>query len=97
MEPVELKKRFGGRIVFWGGGAETQTVLPNGSADDVSMQVKERIQTFGPGGGFVFSHIHDIVLGVPPENILAMVDTAREYGQYPLPAIPTPAPFRFAP
>ena len=37
-----------------------------------------------PGGGFVFSHIHDIVLGVPPQNILAMVDTARQYGQYPL-------------
>jgi len=44
--------------------------------------VKERIQIFAPGGGFVFSHIHDIVLGVPPQNILAMVDTAREYGQY---------------
>ncbi len=84
MEPVELKKRFGGRIVFWGGGAETQTVLPNGSADDVRKQVKERIQIFAPGGGFVFSHIHDIVLGVPPQNILAMVDTARQYGQYPL-------------
>ncbi len=59
-------------------------MLPNGSDDDVRRQVKQRIQTFAPGGGFIFSHIHDIVLGVPPQNILAMVDTAREYGQYPL-------------
>jgi uroporphyrinogen decarboxylase len=84
MEPAELKKRFGGRIVFWGGGAETQTVLPHGSADDVREQVKERIRIFAPGGGFVFAHTHDISLGIPPENILAMADAAYEYGKYPL-------------
>jgi uroporphyrinogen decarboxylase len=86
MDPAELKRRFGGRIVFWGGGAETQTVLPHGSIDDVVEQVKERIRIFAPGGGFVFSHIHNIVLGVPPANILAMVDTAYQCGTYPIEA-----------
>lgn len=84
MDPAELKKHFGGRIVFWGGGVETQTVLPFGSADDVRRQVKERMRTFGPGGGFVFAGIHDIQYGVPPQNILAMADAAVEYGKYPI-------------
>ncbi len=82
MDPAELKKRFGGRIVFWGGGAETQTVLPNGSADQVREQVRERMRIFAPGGGLIFSHIHAIVLGVPPENVLAMADAALRYGKY---------------
>jgi uroporphyrinogen decarboxylase len=84
MDPVELKRAFGGRIVFWGGGADTQTVLPHGTPEEVREQVKERMRIFGPGGGFVFSQVHNIQHGVPPQNILAMVDAAVEYGQYPL-------------
>ncbi len=83
MDPVELQKRFGGRIVFWGGGVDTQTVLLNGSADEVREQAKERMQIFGPGG-FVFSHIHNVQLGVPPANVLAMADAAVEFGKYPI-------------
>jgi uroporphyrinogen decarboxylase len=78
MEPARLKKHFGGRIVFWGGGVDTQAVLPRGTADEVREQVKERIKIFAPGGGFVFSTGHNIQYGVPSENILAMVDTAIE-------------------
>jgi len=84
MDPLELKKRFGGRIVFWGGGVETQTVLPYGTADQVREQVQERLRIFAPGGGLVFAAIHDIQHGVPPQNVLAMVDTALEYGTYPV-------------
>ena len=82
MDPVELKQRFGGRIVFWGGGADTQTVLPYGTTDEVREQVKERIRIFASGGGFVFSQVHNIQYGVPPQNILAMADAAFEYGLY---------------
>jgi uroporphyrinogen decarboxylase len=96
MDPLELKKRFGGRIVFWGGGAETQTILPHGTADEVRERVRERMRIFAPGGGFVFSHVHSISLGVPPENILAMVDTAFECGKYPI-NIPPPAKARPTP
>ena len=84
MDPVELKKRFGGRIVFWGGGVDTQTVLPHGTSDEVREQVKERIRIFAPGGGFVFSQVHDIQFGVPPQNILSMADAALQYGKYPV-------------
>lgn len=84
MNPAKLKEQFGGKIVFWGGGVDTQTVLPFGSPDDVREQVKQRLKLFAPGGGFVFTQIHDIQYGVPPENILAMVDTVYEQGKYPV-------------
>jgi len=76
MDPSDLKKKFGGRIVFWGGGVDTQKTLPFGTVEDVKDEVRERINTFAPGGGFVFAAIHDIQLGVPPENIVAMTDAA---------------------
>jgi len=80
MDPADLKKRFAGRLVFWGGGVDTQTVLPYGTPDEVREQVQERIRIFSPGGGFVFAAIHDIQYGVPPQNILMMADTAFECG-----------------
>ena len=85
MDPVELKQRFGGRIGFWGGGVDTQTVLPFGTSDEVREQVRERIRIFAPGGGLVFAAVHDIQYGVPPQNILTMADAALEYGKYPIP------------
>jgi hypothetical protein len=84
MDPVELKRRFGDRIAFWGGGADTQRTLPFGTPDEVRREVRERIRAFGPGGGFVFNTIHNVQPQVPVENLLAMFETVREYGRYPL-------------
>jgi hypothetical protein len=72
MEAANLKARFGDKIVFWGGGVDTQDVLPMGTPEEVYRQVRERIDIFSPGGGYVFSTIHNIVSDVPTENILAM-------------------------
>jgi hypothetical protein len=84
MDPRELKKKYGDRITFWGGGVDTQKTLPFGTPDEVRQQVQERIRTFGPGGGFVFCAVHNIQALVPVENLLAMFETAREQGRYPL-------------
>jgi len=84
MEPVRLKQEFGGRIVFWGGGCDTQSTLPFGSVSAVEAQVEERVRIFAPGGGFVFTQVHNIQDGTPPENIVAMFDTVRRVGQYPI-------------
>jgi uroporphyrinogen decarboxylase len=84
MDAARLKEEFGGRIVFWGGGVDTQTVLPFGSADEVTEQVRERIKIFAPGGGFVFNPTHCIQYGVPPKNLLAAADAAYKYGVYPI-------------
>jgi uroporphyrinogen decarboxylase len=76
MQPRILKEEFGDRIVFWGGGCDVQRVLPLGSPDDVRRDVRGRIEILGKGGGFVFAPIHNIVAGVPPENIAAMFEEA---------------------
>jgi hypothetical protein len=84
MQPRELKQRFGDRITLWGGGVDTQRTLPFGTPDDVRREVRERIAAFGPGGGFVFNPVHNVQPLTPVENLLAMVETLREYGSYPL-------------
>lgn len=84
MDPQKLKEHFGGRIVFWGGGVDTQSVMPFETPEKVKEQVKERIDSFAPGGGFVFAAIHNLQYGVPPENIITMVDAVNKYGKYPV-------------
>ena len=79
MEPVELKKDFGKNIVFWGGGVDTQQVLPNGSVQEVADDVKKNIDALASGGGFVFSAVHNIQAEVPPENIISMWETLMKY------------------
>jgi len=79
MEPAGLKADFGERIVFWGGGVDTQHVLPFGRPAEVRAQVTERLKAFSPHGGFVFNTIHNIQARTPVENIVAMVDAIRDY------------------
>jgi len=76
MEAEGLKRDFGRDIVFWGGGCDTQTILPSGTPAEVSAHVRQRIRTMSPGGGFVFQQVHNILANVPPENIRAMFDAA---------------------
>ncbi len=84
MNAENLKKKFGDKVTFWGGGVDTQDTLPFGTPDAVRAEVSERIKIFGPGGGFVFNTIHNIQPKVPIENVLAMYETVREYGNYPI-------------
>jgi uroporphyrinogen decarboxylase len=80
MEPRQLKKDFGKDIVFWGGGVDTQHILPNGTPEQVKEDVKRNIDALAPGGGFVFSTVHNIQAEVPPQNIMAMIEALREIG-----------------
>ena len=82
MDTKELKAQFGRDIVFWGGGVDTQHVLPFGKPQEVVDEVKRRIDDLAPGGGFVFAAVHNIQALVPPKNIVAAFDTALEYGKY---------------
>ena len=81
MEPERLKKEFGDRICFWGGGCDTQRVLPLGTPDEVREHVRENIEVFGKDSGFVFTQVHNIQQNVPPENVEAMFQAAYEYGR----------------
>jgi len=82
MDPVELKRDFGRDIVFWGGGVDTQDVLPHGTPAEVRDDVRRNIEALAPGGGFVFNTVHNIQADVPAENVVAMWQTVREYGVY---------------
>lgn len=79
MDLTVLKREFGGDICFWGGGVDTQKILPFGTPQQVSDEVKRCIDILAPGGGFVFATVHNITEGVPLENILAAFKTAKEY------------------
>jgi uroporphyrinogen decarboxylase len=79
MEPARLKREFGRDIAFWGGGCDTQRVLPLETPAEIEAQVKERVETFAPGGGFVFTQVHNIMPHVPPGNIAAMVEAVRRF------------------
>ena len=79
MDTARLKATYGKDIVFWGGGVDSQGVLPFGSEDDVRAEVIRRIEDLGPGGGFVWASVHNIQAQVPLENIVAAFDTARSH------------------
>lgn len=82
MDTARLKREFGRDLVFWGGGVDTQRVLPFGTPDQVRDEVRRRIDDLAPGGGFVFAAVHNVQAMVPPENIVAAYETAAEYGRY---------------
>ncbi len=77
MDPQVLKQRFGKRLVFWGGGCNTQQVLGTGTPDEVRANVRQLVGTLGSGGGMVFNAVHNIMGDVPPQNIVAMYDEAK--------------------
>jgi uroporphyrinogen decarboxylase len=83
MDPGGLKEKIGKRRSVWGGGIESQHALPHASPDEVREHVRQNLQVFKPGGGYVFANVHNIQADVPPENVLAMFDAAREHGRYP--------------
>ncbi|HIC88959.1 MAG TPA: hypothetical protein EYP04_06115 [Anaerolineae bacterium] len=82
MAPAALKRDFGRELVFWGGGVDTQDVLPHSSPQAVKDDVRRNIEALAPGGGYVFNTIHNIQADVPPENIIAMWEALQEYGVY---------------
>jgi uroporphyrinogen decarboxylase len=82
MEPNELKNKFGDKIIFWGGGCDTQNVLGAKGPDDVAEHVRKMVDIFKKDQGYVFTASHNILGNVPPEHIVAMYDAAYEEAFY---------------
>jgi uroporphyrinogen decarboxylase len=80
MEPEKLKREFGKDVTFWGGGCNTIDILPSKSPEEVKEDVKRRLDVFADGGGYVFNQIHNVLADVPPENVIAMLEAAYEFG-----------------
>ena len=86
MDPEHLKATYGDRITFWGGGVDTQQVLPFGTPEEVRKQVLERCRIFSRNGGFVFNTIHNIQARTPVKNIVAMLEGVHEFNGVRMPA-----------
>ncbi len=82
MSADRLKREFGARITFWGGGVDVQQTLPFGTPEQVYREVTERLRVFKPGGGFVFNPIHNVQANSPAENMAAMFQAVRDHGAY---------------
>lgn len=80
MEAGGLKRDFGSRLTFWGGGCDTRSLLNTAGPEEVREHVITQLQKFAPGGGFVFQQVHNILADVPPENVVAMFEAVREFG-----------------
>lgn len=79
MDAQLLKDKWGDRLVFWGGGVDTQHTLPSGTPEEVAAQVTERLPILSKGGGYVFNTIHNIVGDTRAENIWAAFHAVHEY------------------
>jgi uroporphyrinogen-III decarboxylase len=79
MDPRKLKEKYKGRLVFWGGGVDTQQTLPFGTPAEVRAEVLERCEIFSQGGGFVFNAIHNVQANTPLENMVAMFAAVKEF------------------
>jgi uroporphyrinogen-III decarboxylase len=79
MDPQTLKDRYGDQLVFWGGGVDTQHVLPFGTPEEVRAQVLERCEIFSKNGGFVFDAIHNVQANTPVDNMVAMINAVKEF------------------
>jgi uroporphyrinogen decarboxylase len=82
MDPEYLKETYGKELVLWGGGIDSQRVLPFASPEKVMQDVRANMEIFKQGGGYVFNNVHNIQAEVPPENIIAMFEAAYQYGFY---------------
>jgi uroporphyrinogen decarboxylase len=82
MDPAVLKSKFGDKLSFWGGGIDTQHVLPLAPPDEIREHVRRNLEIFKPNGGYVFNNVHNIQAGVPARNITALFEAAYEFGFY---------------
>lgn len=82
MDPARLKREYGRDLCFWGGGCDTQGLLATGTPEQVREDVRRRLEIFMPGGGYVWNQVHNLLADVPPENVVAMLEAAYDFGRY---------------
>lgn len=79
MDPSVLKKEFGEKITFWGGGVDTQKMLSFGTPEEIKRQIVKHIEIFNQQGGYVFNTVHNTQANIPVENLAAMIETINEF------------------
>jgi hypothetical protein len=79
MDAKILKKKYGDRLVFWGGGIDTQKTIQFGTLEEIRREVLDRCETFSINGGFIFNSVHNIQGNTPIKNIIAMFNAIKEF------------------
>ncbi len=80
MDVSSLKSEFGKEMVFWGGGCDTQRMLPKGTPEEIQRHVRHQVEILKRGGGFVFQQVHNVLADVPPESVVAMFQAVNSAG-----------------
>jgi len=83
MEPTLLKEKYRSRIVFWGGGVDTQQVLSYGTPNEVEKQVLFNLEVFSKGVGYVFNTVHNTQANTPIPNFIAMLNAVKKFNGQP--------------
>lgn len=84
MDLARLKREFGDALCFWGGGIDTQQVLPNASREEIEEEIRRTIEIMAPGGGYVFAPTHNIQPDITPDRLDKVYETALKYCPYPV-------------
>jgi len=79
MDPQRLKDTYGEKLIFWGGGTDTQSLDPHPDLDEVRANAQNLLEIFSKNGNYVFTQIHNFQADTEPETILAIFDTAKSY------------------
>ncbi|GAB6156664.1 uroporphyrinogen decarboxylase family protein [Desulfosporosinus burensis] len=83
MDMGKMKQEYGGRVGIVG-NIDLDYTLPLGTVDEVDAEVRKRILTAGPGGGYIVSSANSLTDYCKLENVLAMSKAIKKYGKYPL-------------
>jgi uroporphyrinogen decarboxylase len=77
-----VKEKYGKKITFLG-GIDISHAMP-GDREDVIEETKQRIAQLAPGGGYILAPSNHLQADVPTENVVALFETARQFGKYPI-------------
>jgi uroporphyrinogen decarboxylase len=81
MDLAALKEEYGDRLTFWG-GISTQRALPYGTPDEVRAETRRVRDLMSRGGGYILAPAQEIQGDVPVENVLALIETAKETARH---------------
>jgi len=82
MSAESLKKDFGDKVIFWGGGYDSQLFSQDDSYENVFNKTCEVIETFKPGGGYIFSGVHNLPADISSVHLKAILDAWNNVKEY---------------
>ena len=76
-----IKMKYGDKLCLMG-NVDLDYLLPHGKPEEIEEKVKWLIGVIAKDGGYILSTCNILTKDVPPENALAMYQSAEKYGRY---------------